>query len=95
MIGVIDVVEVLVMLSPDTEAGEGMDVADVLPRKRQSPHYARLMEEIRREGITVPVVIDFSGAFPELLEGHHRVAAAVDLGLPAVPWSSVPLRIDD
>jgi ParB-like chromosome segregation protein Spo0J len=94
MIGIIDVAEVLVMLSPDVEPDEGTDVADALPGKRQSPHYPNLLEEIRRDGITLPVVIDFSGTYPELLEGHHRIAAAVDLGLTSVPWSSVPLRID-
>jgi ParB-like chromosome segregation protein Spo0J len=94
VIGIIDTTEVLAMLSPDVDPDEGTDVADVLPRKRQSPHYPSLLAEIRRDGITVPVVIDFTGRYPELLEGHHRVAAAVDAGLSTIPWSSVPLRID-
>lgn len=94
MIGLIPTAEALTLMSPDTEPDEGTDVADVLDRKRQSPHYPRLLEEIRRDGITIPVVIDHSGRYPELTEGHHRIAAAVDLGLSVVPWSSVPLRID-
>jgi ParB-like chromosome segregation protein Spo0J len=94
MIGLIDTADVLAMLSPDVDPDEGTDVADVLPRKRRSPHYAGLLAEIRRDGITVPVVIDFTGPHPELLEGHHRIAAAIDAGLPTVPWSSVPLRVD-
>jgi len=95
VIGLIPTAEALTLMSPDTEPDEGTDVADVLGRKRRSLHYSRLLEEIRRDGITVPVVIDHSGPYPELLEGHHRIAAAVDLGLPVVPWSSVPLRIDN
>ncbi|MEW2266886.1 ParB N-terminal domain-containing protein [Streptomyces sp. NPDC047868] len=94
MIGIIDIAEVLTMLSPDVDPDEGADVADVLPRKRQSPHYPSLLAEIRRDGITVPVVIDFTGTYPELIEGHHRIAAAVDAGLSTVPWSTVPLSID-
>ncbi|MDX3759332.1 ParB N-terminal domain-containing protein [Streptomyces sp. AK02-04a] len=95
MIGIIPTAEALTLMSPDAEPEDGTDVADVLDHKRQSPHYPQLLEEIRRDGITVPVVIDYSGPFGELLEGHHRIAAAVDLGLPSVPWSSVPLRIDN
>lgn len=95
MIGLIPVAEALTLMSPDAEPDEGTDVADVLDRKRKSPHYPRLLENIRQEGITIPIVIDYSGLYPELTEGHHRIAAAVDLGLPVVPWSSVPLRIDN
>jgi ParB-like chromosome segregation protein Spo0J len=95
MIGLMPVAEALGLMSPDAEPEEGLDVADVLDRKRRSPHYPRLLEEIRRDGITVPVTIDHSGAYPELTEGHHRIAAAVDLGLTVVPWSSVPLRTDN
>lgn len=94
MIGIIPIAEALTLMSPDAEPEDGTDVADVLDRKRQSPHYPALLEEIRQNGITVPVVIDYSGTFGELLEGHHRIAAAVDLGLLSVPWSSVPLRVD-
>jgi ParB-like chromosome segregation protein Spo0J len=94
VIGIIPVAEALALMSPDAEPEDGTDVADVLDRKRQSPHYPQLLEEIRRDGITVPVVIDYSGTYGELLEGHHRIAAAVDLGLPSIPWSSVPLRVD-
>jgi ParB-like chromosome segregation protein Spo0J len=95
VIGLIPTAEALTLMSPDADPEEGTDVADVLDRKRKSPHYPRLLEDIRRDGITIPVVIDHGGLYPELTEGHHRIAAAVDLGLPAVPWSSVPLRIDN
>jgi ParB-like chromosome segregation protein Spo0J len=95
VIGLIPTAEALTLMSPDAEPEEGTDVGDVLDRKRQSLHYPRLLEEIRQDGITVPVVIDHSGPYPELTEGHHRIAAAVDLGLPSIPWSSVPLRIDN
>jgi ParB-like chromosome segregation protein Spo0J len=59
-----------------------------LPVKRATPYYPGLRAEIARDGISVPVIIqvDESGA-PWLMDGHHRVTAAVDLGLPTVPWA--------
>lgn len=90
MIGTIDTATVLAMLSPDIEdcGVDGYTVADTIPVKRETPYYPGLLAEIARDGITVPVIIqrDESGA-PWLRDGHHRVTAAVDLGLPTVPWT--------
>jgi ParB-like chromosome segregation protein Spo0J len=86
--------EALTLMSPDTDIEQGTDVADVLDDKRQSPQYPALLEAIRREGITVPVLIRPNGQYRSLEDGHHRIAAAADLGLEVVPWSDVPLRVD-
>lgn len=87
MIGIIPTTDALALLSPDADPEDGLDVADALDRKRQSPHYPALLEAIRRDGITVPVVIDFSGTYGELLDGHHRITAAHDAGLTSIPWT--------
>lgn len=94
MIGLMPLAEALTLMSPDADLDHGTDVADVLGDKRKSPGYPALLEAIRRDGITVPVYIQPCGQYPSLEDGHHRIAAAVDLGLEVVPWSDVPLRID-
>lgn len=96
MLGLMPVSEALMMWSADAdELGLGLDVADVLDVKRQSPGYERLLAEVRAEGITVPVHVEPGvGGYRSLLDGHHRIAAAIDAGLDMVPWTTVPLRID-
>lgn len=93
MIGLMPLSEALAMWSPDADhLGCGSDVADVLHLKRSSPEYPRLLDEIRTHGITVPVHVGpVTAGFRELLDGHHRIAAAVDAGLAVVPWTTVPL----
>ena len=93
MIGLMPLSEALAMWSPDAdELGCGSDVADILDLKRQSPHYPRLLAEVCVHGITVPVHVGpISAGFRELLDGHHRIAAAADAGLPVVPWTTVAL----
>jgi len=86
--------EALALMSPDADIEQGTDVADVLDDKRKSPGYPALLEAIRRDGITVPVLIRPAGRYSSLEDGHHRVAAAVDLGLGTVPWTDVPLCED-
>lgn len=87
MNGIIDTAAVLAMLSPDTGI-DGDTVADTLQDKRATPYYPGLLAEIARDGITVPVLIqqDENGA-DWLMDGHHRVTAALDIGLPTVPWT--------
>lgn len=88
MIDLMPIAEVLDLLSPDASPEQGIDVRDVLDEKRSSESYPKLLEEIRRDGITIPVTItEFHGGMLHLEDGHHRVAAAVDLGLPMVPWT--------
>lgn len=88
MIDLMPIAEVLNLLSPDVEPELGTDVRDVLNEKRTDDGYPELLEEIRKDGITIPVLItEFCNGMPHLADGHHRVAAAVDLGLPMVPWT--------
>jgi hypothetical protein len=92
VIRIIGTAAVLGMHSPDTEdcGVDGFTVGDTIAIKRGTPYYPGLLAEIARDGITVPVIIqhDESGT-PWLMDGHHRVTAAVDLGLPTVPWNDV------
>lgn len=92
MTGNIATAVVLNMLSPDIgDCGvTGATVGDTLPVKRRTAYYPRLLTDIARDGITVPIIIqrDENGA-PWLMDGHHRVAAAVALDLPTVPWTDV------
>jgi hypothetical protein len=98
VIGLAPLADVLDMMSPDTEEDDTLDecytVRDVLNNKRQSPGYASLLEQVRANGITVPVLIRTLDGQPWLADGHHRVATAVDLGLDVVPWTDVPLGIE-
>lgn len=88
MIDLMPLAEVLNLLSPDTNPEQGTDVRDVLEEKRTDKDYPALLEAIRRDGITIPILITpFSGDTLHLADGHHRVAAAMDLGMDMVPWT--------
>lgn len=90
MIGLMPVAEILLMDSCDLEGQIGLyDVADILPTKRADEGYDRLVASIRKHGIAVPVLV-VDGC---VMEGHHRIAAAVDLGLTVVPWTDIELDI--
>jgi hypothetical protein len=58
-------------------------VRDVLEIKRSDSHYEDLMDSIRHHGIGIPVLIYGR----EVHNGHHRIAAAFDLGLEEIPWT--------
>jgi hypothetical protein len=47
-------------------------------------HLAALTEEIRRRGIAVPLRLGFNSDFG-ILDGNHRIAVAIRLGLDEVP----------
>jgi site-specific DNA-methyltransferase (adenine-specific) len=53
--------------------------------------YAALRESIREHGVLVPVVYDERG---ELLDGHHRLRAAGELGITNYPSEVVPCADD-
>lgn len=93
MIGILPIAYFLTLISPDAEPEDGTDVQDVLAKKRESNGYPALVEAIRRDGITVPVLVVTDDGSPYLGDGHHRIAAAIDVGLETVPWTNVPLDI--
>lgn len=76
--------ELLEMPSTDAEGYGGRKVKDILDRKRSDEFYPELVESIREHGIYAPVMVR-NGVFHN---GHHRVAAAQDLGLTDVPYTS-------
>lgn len=96
MLGLIPVADVLDMLSvDDDDTPDCLYVRDVLDHKRQSEHYADLLAEIRADGIDLPVLIRTFHGKPWLADGHHRVAAAVDLDMMHLVWSDLPLDVED
>jgi ParB-like chromosome segregation protein Spo0J len=95
MLGIIPVTEVLDMLTPDDDTVDALYVRDVLDHKRRSEDYPRLVEEIRRDGMNLPIMIRTYRGQPWLADGHHRVAAAIDLGITHVVWSDLPLEVED
>jgi tryptophan synthase alpha subunit len=96
MLGIIAVTDLLDMLTPDDDdTPDALYVRDVLDHKRRSPHYAELLEQIRSAGIELPVMIRTYEGTPWLVDGHHRVAAALDLGITTLIWSDLPLEVED
>lgn len=95
MLGIIPVSVVLDMATPDDDTIDCYTVRDILDHKRSSPHYPELLEEIRRDGIALPIMIRTHHGEPWLVDGHHRVAAAIDLGIITLVWSDLPLEVED
>ena len=59
----------------------------LLNRKRQHYHYGDVVESLRSVGFVRPVTAyydDYTG-YLVFGDGHHRLAAAIDLGLSTVP----------
>lgn len=95
MLGMIAVADILGMLTPDDDGTpDALYVQDVLDHKRTSEHYPALLEEIRAAGIAVPVMIRTFKGQPWLVDGHHRVAAALDAGITHLVWSDLPLEVE-
>lgn len=96
MLGLIPVADILTMLTvDDDETADCLHVADILAHKRQSEHYPDLLREIRETGIDLPILIRTFQGRPWLADGHHRVAAAVDLGMTHLVWSDLPLDVEE
>ena len=96
MLGYIAVADVLGMLTPDDDdTPDALYVRDVLDHKRTSEHYAGLLDEIRADGMALPVMIRTYRGRPWLVDGHHRIAAAIDLGITHVVWSVRPVEVED
>lgn len=95
MLGIIAVTDILDMLTPDDdETPDALYVRDVLAHKRRSDHYAELLDEIRRDGIALPVMIRTYRGQAWLVDGHHRIAAALDLGITHLVWSDLPVELE-
>lgn len=96
MLGIIPTATVLDMLTvDDDDTPDALYVRDVLDHKRRSEHYPELLEEIRRDGLALPVMIRTYNGQPWLVDGHHRVAAALDLGIDMLVWSDLPVELED
>ncbi|MBD9721926.1 ParB N-terminal domain-containing protein [Streptomyces caniscabiei] len=65
--------------------------ADLARRHAETGYLDRLAEQIRENGITMPVLIGSDG---RLWDGHHRLCVAVRLGIGYVPVEIVPPRSD-
>lgn len=78
--------EVMTFHAGDAFRGETM--VEVLDRKRKDPNYlyAALLADVDRHGVMFPLelYIDSNGE-TQVSNGHHRLAAAVELGHEFVP----------
>jgi hypothetical protein len=84
MIGTITIEEVLDMISGDSPE-EGR-VSEELSAKRQHDEYPEILDSVRRHGVQSPVLIRYD----TLCNGHHRVAACIDLGIESIPFTDDP-----
>lgn len=56
-----------------------------LEAKRRDDHYPDIVDSIRAFGFIRPLTARLVGSNLEFGDGHHRLAAAIDLGLTTVP----------
>lgn len=79
VMSVIPLYEVLDRKSGDNFPGT---VIGILDKKTKDPWYPALVEAIREEGFWNPIHIDSDGW---VVDGHHRIAAAMELGMEFIP----------
>lgn len=60
------------------------------PSKREDTHYADLVADLAANGFAVPVAINYVDGFFYLVNGHHRIAAAIELGITEIPTVYYP-----
>ena len=66
--------------------GERGSVHSTLSGKRNDPQYAALRDDIAKNGMSNPVFASsFARPGPVVDDGHHRIAAAAELGHTHVP----------
>lgn len=95
MLGTIPVSEALALLSNEAlMCNLGSTAEDTIEAKRASAHYPELLASIRQHGITTPIHIRTGEHGRFLVEGHHRIAAALDAGLTHIPWTDDPTLAD-
>lgn len=76
---VLPLADVLDMKSGDNWPGT---VIGILDKKMRDPWFQPLVDRIREEGFTVPIRVDSDHW---VVDGHHRIAAAVMLGMEWIP----------
>jgi hypothetical protein len=84
MNGMIRISDVLILTSVDSH--NGLEVSTTLWWKRETDEYAEVLESVRRYGVQNPILIREE----KLCNGHHRVAACVDLGIVEIPFTDDP-----
>lgn len=63
----------------------GINWWEILANKVSHNHFDWLCDEIKRDGFTVPVVIVIDDDEWRMGNGHHRLCAAILLGIEAIP----------
>ena len=86
MVGSIALTEVLRLRSWEAEYFE-MTFPELLDSKRADEWYPELMDSMRRNGVSIPILIEEGG----FAHGCHRLAAAFDLGWTEIPYTDDPL----
>ncbi|UKH48484.1 ParB-like nuclease domain protein [Microbacterium phage Katzastrophic] len=66
---------------------------NLLDEKRQDGHYPDVLQSLEEHGFIRPLNADTECGQLQLSDGHHRLAAAIDLGMEVVPvyvsWENV------
>jgi hypothetical protein len=78
-----DVAEILER--PSIEVSDIRDWDVKLERKRRDRHYSDLKQSILTHGFLRPVTAHRLNGELQYCDGHHRLAAAVELGLTTIP----------
>ena len=83
--GVVRWVPVDEMMSWRSCDSAGVRLKEVLRWKREDEHYPKVVEALRENGFMRPLTSYVEGFDRYMGDGHHRLAAAIDLGLTEVP----------
>lgn len=68
--------------------GDFLEWEEGLQRKREDKHYDSLVKSIQEEGLKTPVFIETGNGEDRYLgNGHHRLAALIDLGYTHIPYT--------
>lgn len=68
--------------SDSIEDDDFLTLSEVLDDKRNTPQYGSVLASIATNGFTQSLACSHTN---RLLDGHHRLAAAIDLGYTKVP----------
>lgn len=68
-----------------TDRGFYTSWEDMLEKKRRDGHYPDVVHSIQTWGFLRPLNADVAAGRLQLSDGHHRLAASIDLGFEAVP----------